>query len=100
MLRQIGVVKHQSLVAETAQSRIVAEFRRYLLHERGLSPSTLLNYAPIAEQFLAERFHNRAPDLAVLRALKEQALAKTNPVRGAPKAFQPDDELLAFLKQL
>ena len=33
-------------------------------------------------------------------ALKEQALAKTNPVRGAPKRFQPDDELLGFLKQL
>ena len=68
MLRQIGVVKHQSPVADTAQSRIVAEFRRYLLHERGLSPSTLLNYVPVAEQFLAERFHNRAPDFAVLRA--------------------------------
>lgn len=33
-------------------------------------------------------------------ALKEQALAKTNPVKGGPKRFQPDDELLAFLKQL
>jgi hypothetical protein len=33
-------------------------------------------------------------------ALKEQALAKTNPVKSAPKRFQPDDELLAFLKQL
>lgn len=33
-------------------------------------------------------------------ALKEQALAKTNPVKGTPKHFQPDDELLAFLKQL
>jgi integrase/recombinase XerD len=33
-------------------------------------------------------------------ALKEQALAKTNPVKGVPKRFQPDDELLAFLKQL
>ena len=32
--------------------------------------------------------------------LKEQALAKTNPVKGTPKRFQPDDELLAFLKQL
>ncbi len=30
-------------------------------------------------------------------ALKEQALAKTNPVKGAPKRYQPDDELLAFL---
>jgi len=33
-------------------------------------------------------------------ALKEQALAKTNPLRGAAKRYQPDDELLAFLKQL
>jgi len=33
-------------------------------------------------------------------ALKEQALAKTNPVKGAPKRYQPDDELLAFLRQL
>jgi integrase/recombinase XerD len=33
-------------------------------------------------------------------ALKEQALAKTNPVKGAPKRYQPNDELLAFLKQL
>jgi site-specific recombinase XerD len=69
MLRQIGVVKpDQPPVADTAQSRIVAEFQSYLLHERGLSPSTLLNYVPVAEQFLAERFHNRAPDFAVLRA--------------------------------
>jgi site-specific recombinase XerC len=51
-----------------AEATIVAEFRRYLLHERGLAPSTLLNYVPVAEQFLAERFHNRAPDFAVLRA--------------------------------
>ena len=33
-------------------------------------------------------------------ALKEQALARTNPVKSAPKRFQPDDELLAFLRQL
>jgi integrase/recombinase XerD len=33
-------------------------------------------------------------------ALKEQALARTNPVKGAPKRYKPDDELLVFLKQL
>ena len=33
-------------------------------------------------------------------ALKEQALAKTRPLEDAPKRFRPDDELLAFLKQL
>lgn len=33
-------------------------------------------------------------------SLKEQALAKTNPVKSAAKRFRPDDELLAFLKKL
>ena len=69
MLRQKGLVKpHRPPVADTAQSRIVAEFRRYLLQERGLSPLTLLNYIPVIEQFLSERFHNRAPNFATLRA--------------------------------
>jgi hypothetical protein len=67
MLRQIGVMKHQPPVADSARSRIVAEFQRYLLQERGLSPLTLLNYVPVVEQFLAERFRNRAPNFAVLR---------------------------------
>jgi site-specific recombinase XerC len=69
MLCQKGVVKpRQPPVADNAQTRIVAEFRRYLLQERGLSPATLLNYVPVVEQFLSERFHNRAPNFAMLRA--------------------------------
>jgi len=69
MLCRKGVVKqHQQAVADNARDRITNEFRRYLLQERGLSPSTLLNYVPVVEQFLAERFHHRAPDLALLRA--------------------------------
>ena len=69
MLRQTGVVKpDQPPVSDTAQSRIVAEFRCYLLQERGLPPSTLLNYVPVIEQFLSERFHRSAPNFALLRA--------------------------------
>lgn len=68
MLCQIGIVKPQPPIADDAQSRITNEFRNYLLQERGLSPLTLLNYAPVVEQFLSERFHNRAPNLATLRA--------------------------------
>jgi len=33
-------------------------------------------------------------------ALKEQALAKTSPVKGVPQRFKPGDELLGFLNQL
>src|SRR5208283_5282258 len=51
-----------------AHSRIVAEFQRYLLQERGLSPLTLLNYVPVVEQFLSERFHDSTPNFAMLRA--------------------------------
>jgi site-specific recombinase XerD len=68
MLRQKGIVKQQQPVAVNAQTRITNEFRCYLLQERGLSPSTLLNYVPVAEQFLGERFHNTAPNFAMLRA--------------------------------
>jgi site-specific recombinase XerD len=69
MLFQTGVVKqHQQPVEDNAQSRVTNEFRRYLFQERGLSPSTLHNYIPVIEQFLSERFHNRAPNFAMLRA--------------------------------
>ncbi len=69
MLCQIGVVKpHQPPVADNTRSRITNEFQRYLLQERGLSPLTLLNYVPVVEQFLSERFHNRVPNFAMLRA--------------------------------
>jgi integrase len=33
-------------------------------------------------------------------ALKEQALAKTNPIKGKPGRYRPSDELLAFLQGL
>jgi site-specific recombinase XerD len=69
MLRQTGLVKqHQQPVEDTALSRIIGEFRRYLSQERGLSPSTLLNYVPVIEQFLSERFPKKAPNFCMLRA--------------------------------
>jgi site-specific recombinase XerD len=67
-LRQIGIAKPEPSVADNAQTRIVSEFRCYLLQERGLSPATLLNYVPVVEQFLAERFHGGSPNFALLRA--------------------------------
>jgi site-specific recombinase XerD len=69
MLRQTGVVKpDKPPVADNARSRITSAFRRYLLQECGRSPATLLNYVPVIEEFLSERFHNRTPNLAMLRA--------------------------------
>lgn len=68
MLRLTGVVKPE-VVAESACSKAVHEFRHYLLQERGLSPATLLNYAPPIEQFLSEQFRDKTPNFRVLCAL-------------------------------
>jgi site-specific recombinase XerD len=68
MLCQTGVVKQKHPpVVDSPRSRIISEFRLYL-EECGRSPSTLKNYVPFIDQFLSERFQNRVPNLAMLRA--------------------------------
>jgi site-specific recombinase XerD len=69
MLCQTGVLKqHPPPVKDNTRVRVIDEFRRYLSQERGLSQSTLHNYVPVIEQFLSERFHNRASNFSMLRA--------------------------------
>ena len=68
MLRQKGIVKPCPPVADNACSKIAAGFHSYLVQELGRSPSTAKNYVPLIGQFLQERFQNRTPDLALLRA--------------------------------
>jgi site-specific recombinase XerD len=67
MLRLKGVVKPEP-VAESACSKAIHEFRHYLSQERGLSPATLLNYVPVIEQFLSERFYDKTPNFRLLCA--------------------------------
>ena len=69
LLCQTGIVKPSDKpVSGDACSRMVEEFRCYLLQERGLSTATLQNYLPVIEQFLSERFRNRTPIVRSLRA--------------------------------
>ena len=69
MLRQKDIVKPcLPPVAGNACSKIAAGYHCYLLQELGRSPSTAKNYVPFISQFLIERFQNRTPDLALLRA--------------------------------
>lgn len=69
MLCQSGVTTpRQERVPENAGSRIVSEYQQYLLQERGLSSSTLLNYVPVIALFLSERFRKKTPDFSALRA--------------------------------
>jgi site-specific recombinase XerD len=68
MLRQSGVVKQPQAAGASALSRVISEYQRYLLQERGLSQPTLQNYVPVIEQFLSERFRNTTLDFDALRA--------------------------------
>ena len=67
MLCQKGVVKPARVVV-SARSKAINKFRRYLSLERGLSQATLLNYVPVIEQFLCERFSDKAPNVRALCA--------------------------------
>ena len=53
-------------VDDTMIGRILSEFGRYLLVDRGLSASTQTNYMPIVRSFLAERFDGRKVHLNAL----------------------------------
>jgi site-specific recombinase XerD len=67
MLCQKGVVKPPRAVV-SARFKSINEFQRYLSLERGLSQATLLNYVPVIEQFLFERFRDKTPDVRALCA--------------------------------
>src|SRR5262249_14732722 len=75
LARMVALLSHtavdnppQRAVALPPRPRITSEFRRYLLEECGRSPATVKNYVPFIDQFLSERFPNRAPSLAMLCA--------------------------------
>jgi integrase/recombinase XerD len=56
-LRDLGSIPPPTeAIDDSPLSRIVSDFRRFLVSERGLSPATLLNYLPTAQRFLTERF--------------------------------------------
>jgi hypothetical protein len=56
ILRKIEVTRAKPPEPRNGQQRFIDEYRRYLLRERGLAETSLLNYVPFAEQFLSGRF--------------------------------------------
>lgn len=68
MLRAIGVTAAKPPEPRNCQQQFVDEYRRYLLQERGLAETSLLNYVPFAEQFLSNRFGQSDMNLAELTA--------------------------------
>ena len=55
MLREIGVTAPKPVQFKDCQEQLADEYEHYLLHERGLAQTSVLNYVPFAEQFLTHR---------------------------------------------
>ena len=70
-LRQAGVVRQQAptpAVDATPIQSVIVAYGQHLRQAQALSPATLRQYIPFAEQFLAERFGSDAVALSELRA--------------------------------
>lgn len=54
MLREIGVTAAKLPEPRNSQQQFIDKYRLYLLQERGLAETSILNYVPFAEQLLSE----------------------------------------------
>ena len=68
MLREMGITAAKPERSRNSREQLMDEYQHYLLHERGLAQSSLLNYAPFAEQFLSNRFGQSDMPLSSLTA--------------------------------
>jgi site-specific recombinase XerD len=68
MLREIGITAAKPVQVKDCIEQLTSEYEHYLLHERGLAQSSLLNYVPFAEQFLTYRFDRAEMTIASLTA--------------------------------
>jgi site-specific recombinase XerD len=67
-LRDRGCVRRlPQKIDRTALGTLTLDFERFLSSERGLSPSTLINYLPTVRRFLTQRFKGQALRLQHLR---------------------------------
>lgn len=101
LLRGLGVLKVELPPQLTAVQECVREYRQYLVQQRGLSTASLPNYLSYVEQFLHEKFAQRALRLDVLRALDVTAYVKAHVAKLSPgRAKLLVTALRAFLRYL
>jgi site-specific recombinase XerD len=68
-LTHLGIIHPQVEPVEmTAIQQVVATFATYLRQEQGLCDKTLIQYCPVIERFLSERFSQQPVTLDTLRA--------------------------------
>ena len=101
MLREMGVVKPEPLPPVTSVQQCVAQYRRYLVHQRGLAESCLPNYISYVELFLSQRFAENEPCFMELRASDVTTFVKDEVVKLSPgRAKLLVTALRSFLRYL
>ena len=61
VLRELGLTAAIAPPPRNGQQRFIDDYRRYLLQERGLAETSLLNYVPFAEQLLGRCTATQSP---------------------------------------
>lgn len=101
MLRSHGVIPEKQRSAPSPEQKIISEYRRYLLEERGLSHATTLNYVPPIIKLLSEQSGEGRPNLAQLRAPEITGFLQRNAAEsGCARAKILVTALRSFLRYL
>jgi site-specific recombinase XerD len=101
ILREMGVLKAELPPAMTSLQQCVAQYRRYLVNQRGLAESCLPNYISYVERFLTERFAENEPCFMELRASDVTTFVKDEVAKMSPgRAKLLVTALRSFLRYL
>jgi integrase/recombinase XerD len=98
LLHEQGVITLASAPVAPAQ-RLLDEYALYLRQERGLAPSTLVNYLRVIRSFLTERFGKGPLQLSLLCAADVVLFVRRQAGRVPPKVAKlPTTALRSFLR--
>jgi site-specific recombinase XerD len=101
-LREAGVVPHPAPPpCEGPLERLVDDYRRYLVQERGVTEKTIKRYERVARLFLGERAQGGSLDLERLTAADvTEFLVRECPKRSVPGARELAQSLRPLLRYL
>jgi len=101
ILRNAGAIPPAKLVAPTPAQRLAANFRRYLLEERGCSDWTVENYGRHIDRFVAQRFGASAAKPSEIQARDVIGFIQRNASEHSPQhSKQVVTAMRSFLRYL
>ncbi len=84
ILREAGVTPPAKVVRPSPAQRLVKDYRRYLLEERGCTKDTMADYARHADRFLFQRFGTKNVKPSLIRAQDVICFVQRNTLTHSP----------------